>query len=288
MPHRQRETIRSLGTAGVTQQLSPVAALVRRHDPDRFLTALFAPEPLRETLLILYAFNHELARAREVASMPMLALIRLQWWREVVEGAHRQHEVALPLVHAVECGALDRAALLGMVAARETEAEDVIATLAEWRCTLLDGAGGVAVAAAQLLGAPSQALTQVRALGAAYGAAGTLRNVRALARQGRCLLPEDVLGRQGLDRHTVIADPDAPGTVAVRADLAEVGHALLSAGEGLRLPLPAMAAVLPAVLAHRDLRGFSRDKNRTGGPGRRLADRLAVIVTAYRQQVRFT
>ena len=61
--------------------------LVRRHDPDRFLTALFAPPEKRDALLTLYAFNHELARAREVASEPPLALIRLQWWREVVEGA---------------------------------------------------------------------------------------------------------------------------------------------------------------------------------------------------------
>ena len=41
-----------------------VVALVRRHDPDRFLTALFAPPDRRDALLTLYAFNHELARAR--------------------------------------------------------------------------------------------------------------------------------------------------------------------------------------------------------------------------------
>ena len=46
-----------------------IAALVRRHDPDRFLTALFAPPERRDALLTLYAFNHELARAREVASV---------------------------------------------------------------------------------------------------------------------------------------------------------------------------------------------------------------------------
>jgi phytoene synthase len=58
-----------------------IAALVRRHDPDRFLTSLFAPPAQRDALLTLYAFNHELARAREVISEPPLALIRLQWWR---------------------------------------------------------------------------------------------------------------------------------------------------------------------------------------------------------------
>jgi phytoene synthase len=86
-----------------------IAALVRRHDPDRFLTALFAPPAHRDALLILYAFNHELARAREVASEPPLALIRLQWWREVVEGEQRRHEVASPLSQAIAAGALDAA-----------------------------------------------------------------------------------------------------------------------------------------------------------------------------------
>ncbi|HET9148702.1 MAG TPA: squalene/phytoene synthase family protein, partial [Acetobacteraceae bacterium] len=75
---------------------------VRRADQDRFLGAIFAPAALRERLILLYAFNHELARAREVASEPAIALIRLHWWREVVEGAARAHEVASPLRRALE------------------------------------------------------------------------------------------------------------------------------------------------------------------------------------------
>ena len=45
--------------------LSPVAALVRRHDRDRYQTALFAPAARREALFALYAFNYEIARVRE-------------------------------------------------------------------------------------------------------------------------------------------------------------------------------------------------------------------------------
>src|ERR1700744_5704619 len=100
-----------------------IAALVHRYDPDRFLTALFAPPAKRDALLTLYAFNHELARAREVASEPPLALIRLQWWREVVEGEPKRHEVASPLSSLLAAGALDPADLLPIIAARETEAE---------------------------------------------------------------------------------------------------------------------------------------------------------------------
>src|SRR5580692_9280 len=83
----------------------PLVAFVRRHDPDRFLTALFAPPDKRPALLALYAFNHELARAREAAHEPALALIRLHWWREVVEGAPRAHEVATPLAASLAAGA---------------------------------------------------------------------------------------------------------------------------------------------------------------------------------------
>ena len=161
--------------------LSPLGALVRRHDPDRFLCALFAPEALRERLFVLYAFNHELARAREVASVPMLALIRLQWWREVVEGARRSHEVASPLLDAVEAGWLDRAALLGLVEAREVEAEDAIPTLDAWRGHLLAGAGGLAAEAARCLDAAGAAP------GAGPGARGPAPPGRGAPRGGRTL-----------------------------------------------------------------------------------------------------
>src|SRR4051812_36914804 len=91
--------------------LSPVGEIVRRHDPDRFFTGLFAPAGKREALWALYAFNHEIARAREVVREPAMAMIRLQWWREVVEGARRRHEVAGPLREAIDAGALDPADL---------------------------------------------------------------------------------------------------------------------------------------------------------------------------------
>src|ERR1700760_2420077 len=117
-----------------------IAAPVRRHDPARFLTALCAPPEKRDALLTLYAFNHELARAREVVSQPPLALIRLQWWREVVEGAQRRHEVAGPLLAAIARGDLDRADLLALIDAREIEAEPCIETLSAWREYLLGSA----------------------------------------------------------------------------------------------------------------------------------------------------
>ena len=75
---------------------------VRRHDPDRFFAGLFAPGAARRHLYVLYALYYELAHAVAVAREPMMADIRLAWWRETVEGARvgkpREHAVAKALV----------------------------------------------------------------------------------------------------------------------------------------------------------------------------------------------
>lgn len=250
--------------------LAPQGEIVRRHDPDRFLTALFAPPEKRDTLLLLYAFNHELARAREVASEPTIALIRLQWWREVVEGTMRRHEIAAPLGESLARGVLDRGELLGLIAAREIEADPAIPTLAEWKDWISGTSGRLAGAAARLLGAPADALERVRALGAAYGVAGALRNVTALARQGRCLLPEDVLVAHGLSPAAVVTAPREEKLVAVKEELASVGRAWLREGRARRLPRAAVPAALPAVLAAVDLR-HPTSAPRPRGLGARLS-----------------
>ncbi|OJY65276.1 MAG: hypothetical protein BGP12_18945 [Rhodospirillales bacterium 70-18] len=253
--------------------LSPAAELVRRHDPDRFLTALFAPPERREALFVLYAFNNELARARAVASEPMLGLIRLQWWREVVEGTARRHEVATPLAAELHAGRLPRAALLAMIAGREAEADPSIPTLAAWLAYLDATAGALAEAAGFALAGPDAPAERLHALGVAYGVAGQLRNVAALARQGRCLLPEEVLAAHGTSIHAITAGRDEVPLRAAIAALAMEGQARLRAAGG-RLPRAVLAAALPAVLARRDL----RHPGQTSPRG--LGDRLAVLAAA--------
>src|SRR3954466_5773874 len=82
----------------VRQAFAACEATVRRADPDRYFAALFAPAEKRPLLFALYAFNHELARIGEVVHEPMMGEIRLQWWRETLEGARegkpRTHDVA--------------------------------------------------------------------------------------------------------------------------------------------------------------------------------------------------
>jgi phytoene synthase len=253
-----------------------LATLVRKHDPDRFLTVLFAPPDKRDTLLTLYAFNNELARARSVASEAPLALIRLQWWREVVDGEPKRHEIATPLFEAITAGALHAADLLPLIDARDQEAYGEFTMLSDWRNWLLEGAGGLAVAAGHALGATHPEV--LRPYGAAYGVAALLRATGALASEGRCLLPQDLLMQYGLSPEAFIHDPAAVPARAVLALMVREGMSFLrSAG---KVPKAAVAAALPAVLARRDFAHWPNLHQ-----PRRLGDRLAVFAAGLTGRV---
>jgi phytoene synthase len=212
---------------------------LRHVDPDRFFCTLFAPADRREGLALLYLFNHELARAREVASEPMLALIRLQWWREVVEGQRKKHDIATPLSDALDAGWFEAADLAALITAREAEAEE-IADFPEF-LTYARGTGGrLARIAGKFLGADSP---EVEDLGTAYAISGILRATAYLARQNRSLLPADGTSTEVL---------------------AKQARNLLAA----RPPRAALAAALPAAFARRDL-SHPHERN--------VWDRLAVL-----------
>ena len=101
---------------------------VREADRDRFLGALFAPEQKRSGLLALLAFDHELARTRSVTKEPMLARIRLEWWREAMAeatgaGKPRTQPIVEALSETARTHGLALEALVALIDAREEEIE---------------------------------------------------------------------------------------------------------------------------------------------------------------------
>jgi phytoene synthase len=105
-----------------------VLDLVRAADRERFLGALFAPEPQRRGLLALLAFDHELARTRSVTKEPMLARIRLEWWREAMaeaagSGKPRAQPIVDALAETVRRHGLTLESLVDLIDAREEEIE---------------------------------------------------------------------------------------------------------------------------------------------------------------------
>jgi phytoene synthase len=250
--------------------VTPLFDLARARDPDRALAAAFAPPARREALSALICFDHELARARAAAREPMAALIRLQWWRDAIAEAAesrppRRHEVAEPLARLVAAGVFDAAALTAMVDAREAEAEGGMPTRAAFRAWARGTAGGVAVASARLLGAPSALLPAVARAGEVFGVARALRSLPEQARQGRSLLPADALADSGGDAARAAA-------LLAREALSDM-PALRAALR--RLPRAALPAALTLPLARGDLRRAARGVAQP--PGRLFGERLAVI-----------
>jgi phytoene synthase len=185
------------------------AELVQRGDPDRFLAVMAAPVDARAQLFPLYAFNLEIARAPWVTQEPLIAEMRLQWWRDVVgapgSGAAKAHEVAGPLHGLIHDFGLPVDVLDRLIAARRwdihREPHADARALADY---LEDTGAGLMWLAARAVGAPDGAENAVRAYGWATAAANYLRAVPELEARTRMPLPTGVtmasLARTGLDK----------------------------------------------------------------------------------------
>lgn len=94
--------------------------LVRRVDPDRWLSSRFVADPAaRADLIALYALDHELTRIPQVVSDPLMGEIRMTWWREGLEEiADGRPPRAHPVLQAVAAGALPAPALAALAEAR--------------------------------------------------------------------------------------------------------------------------------------------------------------------------
>src|SRR5437763_4440320 len=74
---------------------------LRAADKNRYLATLFAPADKRGPLFALYAFAHEIATVRDRAREPMPGEIRLQWWRDVLNGERGEEASANPVAAAL-------------------------------------------------------------------------------------------------------------------------------------------------------------------------------------------
>lgn len=117
-----------------------------RTDPDRWLSSRFAPAAGRRALVAIYAFDNELGRAPRAASTPLVAEMRLAWWREALEeiragGPVRRHPVALALGAGVRSHGLDLDLLETLIDARLRELDPRPMTLEE-ALEWAEGTGG--------------------------------------------------------------------------------------------------------------------------------------------------
>ncbi len=143
--------------ATMDPELDDLDDLVRRVDPDRWLSSRFIADPAaRADVLALYAYDHELARAPRVASNPLMGEIRLTWWREVLDEVFegrpvRGHPTAQALAEVVLRRGLPRGPLETLIDARYRELDATPMSENELLDWSRDTGGIVAQLAAQIL-----------------------------------------------------------------------------------------------------------------------------------------
>ncbi|ARU00597.1 squalene/phytoene synthase family protein [Yoonia vestfoldensis] len=207
------------------------AALVEKADPERFRAIMAAPVGARRILFPLYAFNVEIIRAPWLTKEPMIAEMRLQWWRDALEeikagGRVRKHEVVDALAEVLDAAGAE--ALDATIAARRWDIySDPFADQADFDGYIQATSGAPMITAARLLGNAAQ--TVVADFAYASGVANLLRALPVLLDRQRQPLPD--------------ASADGIASLAQRALLR------LDAARAARRDLPQQASA-PLLLGH--------------------------------------
>ncbi len=248
--------------------LSPLAALVRRHDRDRYQTALFAPAGRRKALFALYAFNYEIARVREAVTQPMLGQIRLQWWREIVAAAFagvapRPHEVAEPLTAVIRDVMPTRAHFDRMIDTRERDlADEPPASLAALEVYAEGTAATLLNLALEVLGVTEPAAgAAAREIGIGYALSWPPAGAAvSCAHRALVISPPISPHAPGSIRRIMPACAIPPALRAAAAEIAEaaVGHLRAARRYRREVPRSARAAMLGAIVADRFLARLNR------------------------------
>lgn len=238
-------------------------ALARSADRDRYLSALFAPAERRRHLFALAAFNAEVARIRDHVSEPMLGEVRLQWWRDAIDG-HAAGDVSLsPIAHALvdtihQCD-LPPAVFHDLIDARAFDFyTEPMATLGQFE-TYLDATStslialGVRILSDENVSEIAKASVHA---GRAYAITGLLRSFAMNASRGRIYLPPlDVLARHGAseaDATSGTAKPELRAALREMRDLARF-HRMEAQRALAAAPKAALPAFLPLALVPRYL-----------------------------------
>jgi 15-cis-phytoene synthase len=242
---------------GLAFAQSHCEGLVRAGDPDRYYATLFAPAAARPHLFALYAFSLTVARVREAASNPMAGEIRLQWWRDALQGEARgdvrANPVAAALEEAIRVNRLGRQPFVDLIDARVFDLyEDPMPRVNDLEGYCGETASALFRLASLVIGSgpePGGAGAAGHA-GVAYGITGLLRALPWHARSGQVYLPADVLARYGVTREDIVTGRGGPGLRRACADLRILARQHLKAFEAARPTIApsAGAAFLPVAL----------------------------------------
>lgn len=250
-------------------QLSDIAAELRRADPDRYLSVLYASEDKRNALFALYAFNAEIASVRDRIHEPLPGEIRLQWWRDIIEAGTPEsaggYPLATALVSVIQQHRLPVQAFDNYLEARIFDLyDDPMPSRTDLEGYCGETASCMIQLAALIL--DPNAAPEVSDLaghaGCAQAIAGLLRLLPLHRSRGQCYVPEDILGAAGTSVATLLEGKDKAAiarivsamTALARDHLAAFKSAATKIAPSMR-PAFLPVALVPAYLDAIDKRG---------------------------------
>lgn len=231
---------------------------LRETDRDRYLACLLMPEEQSRAISPLYAFNAEIARIRELVREPLPGEIRMQWWRDILNGEKTfeadAHPIAKALMKTIADHQLPAQVFQNMIDARVFDLyDDPMADV-----TSLEGyAGETASALIQLTSLvldPVAAKTSAAAAGhagIAQAVAGLLLLMPLHRHRGQVYVPQSLLSATGLDRDTFLAGEDKGRIDAAIEAFAGLGrdHLVKARGMSSEISKSNQVAFLPVSLA---------------------------------------
>jgi phytoene synthase len=241
--------------------------LIREGDPDRYFATLFAPAAARPHLFALYAFSLTVARVREAAANPMAGEIRLQWWRDALQGEARgdvkANPVAAALEDAIVTRRLGRQPFVDLIDARVFDLyDDPMPRVNDLEGYCGETASSLFRLASLILcdGAEPGGAAAAGHAGVAYGITGLLRALPWHARDGQVYLPADTLRAHGVTREDIVTGRGGPGLRGAAADLRALARRHLAAYEAARATISpaAQPAFLPLALVEPYLAAMER------------------------------
>ena len=219
----------SAPAAALAEHYAHCESHLKAGDRDGWLAALFAPADKRPHLHALGAFVLEIRNVRHRVAEALAGELRLQWWRDAIEGEARgdvgSHPVAAALLDTVTRCRLPRDTLTDLIEAHRFDLyDDPMETLHHWESYCeATAAAPIRLAAIVLTGKGEPAgIAAASHAGIALSVQWQLADLADARRP--VFVPVDVLARHGLTGTDIEAGVLTPPVAAALADMRGIGR----------------------------------------------------------------
>ncbi|MEQ1901659.1 MAG: phytoene/squalene synthase family protein [Devosia sp.] len=241
------------------------ADYLRRLDRDRYFATLLLTGPTRDALTALYAFNADVATIRDRAREPAAGEVRLQWWKDALEGeghgAVRRNPLAEALLDAIARYGLPVPPLVRLLNARRFDLyDDPMPDVVSFEGYAGETSSVLFQLAAMILkkGQVVESGNAAGHLGVAQSLTGHLRAVGYYAAQGRIFLPWSVLSANGVEEKELFAGTMSEGLIEAIGQIEEMAATHLGKAEAAigDMPRDLRPAFAPIAVVGTQLKRF--------------------------------